>query len=429
MQPTEIERLLLLSIKTPDDIAILKTKYGITVNNFPFLSNEAKFVYKFIEDFERTPGKDELLLEFPNLPYTEGSDNLDYVASEFNREVIRREAVVAAHAYLKPEGMMEKDSRWAISRFIKQLETIRDKYVYVDSTHRKALDAEGGLFRLERYQEILSGERVVDTYGLGIEPIDDMVKCLPGNLIGIFADTGIGKSWLALKIASEFFVKNERVVVVSPELSIEELEYRSDVILGRRLGYNLSYTTLLLGRRDIQMAQDYEKFLVELGMRSNWINYDSSDDDITVESLEGIIVSEKPKLLIIDGIYLMSDDGYSTWERVKNICNGLKILATKYKVVIIMINQAQRDAADTGRAARKGEAADGYYFTRASDILISLGQIRDTDIIRELKVLKLRSAQDISSQSFQITFDADKGNVGEQPDEPYAPPDDVLDYR
>ena len=427
MQPAEIERLLLLSLKSPDDIATLKNKYGISLQNFPFMAEEAKFIYNFAEEFERMPHKDELTLEFPKLVYTDGADNLEYLANEFNKEVIRREIVVTASTYMEPDGVLEKDSRTGVATLIKRLEIIRDRYVYVDNSHRNAIDAEGALMRLERYRDIVTGERTVDTYGLGIEPLEGRIRCLPGNLIGLFADTGVGKSWVALKIASEFFRKKEKVVVVSPELSVEELNLRTDVILARRMGYDLSYRKLLYGERDVKLMENYEKYLIELGMLGNWVNYDSSDSDITVDTLEGIIVAEKPMFLIIDGIYLMSSEGYATWERVKNICNGLKVLATKHKLVILMINQSGRQAADAGRAARKEEVADGYYFTRASDILLSLGKVDEERTILELSVLKLRSEADIT-ESFRISFDADRGDIGENVDGDFAPPFDVLDY-
>ena len=427
MQPSEIERLLLLSIKAPDDIATLKNKYGISLPNFPFMLEEAKFIYNFVEEFERIPFKDELLLEFPELLYTEGADNLDYLANEFNKEVIRREIVVTASTYMEPGGILEEDSRTGVSTLIKRLETIRDKYIYVDNSHRNAIDAQGALNRLERYKEIVSGERIVDTYELGLEPLENRIRCLPGNLIGLFADTGVGKSWVSLRIASQFHEQKQKVVVVSPELSVEELNLRTDVVLANRMGYELSYRKLLYGEKDLKLMEDYENYLVELGMLSNWVNYDANDGEITVEALEGIIVAEKPMFLVIDGIYLMSGEGYATWERVKNICNGLKVLATKHKLVILMINQSGRQAADVGRAARKDEVADGYYFTRASDILLSLGKVDDERLIRELSVLKLRSEADIL-ESFKITFDVDKGDVGRNVDGGFAPPSDVLNY-
>lgn len=428
MEPTEIERVLLLSIKKPDDIALLRSKYGISVLNFPIYHQEAEFIYNFIREYDRVPLKDEVLLEFPSFPHTEGSENLDFIASEFNKEVIRRETIRTAHAYLKPDGIMENDSRGGINTFINGLTNIRDKYVFVDSSHRTAIDSEGALMRLQRYEELIKGEKTIDTYELGIEPLENRIRCLPGNLIGLFADTGVGKSWVAARIASEFFIRKEKVVVISPELSVEEMDYRTDVILANRMGYELSYYKLLYGIQDIAMRDEYKKFLAELGATGNWVNYDSIEGDFTVESVESIIVNEKPRFVVVDGIYLMDDRAPSSWEEVKVRSNGLKKLATKYKVVILATNQARRDAATEGKAVRKEEVANGFDFARAVDILLSVAKISDTDrIVRELRVLKNRGGADID-EVFTVSFEPDKGDVGKQPSPAYAPPDDIINY-
>ena len=428
MEPTEVERLLLLSIKKPDDIAILKSKYGISVLNFPIYHKEAEFIYNFVEEFERVPLKDELVLEFPTFPYSDGSDNLDYIGNEFNKEVIRREIIRTAATYLKPDGIIENDSRGGLGTLINRLQTIRDKYVFVDSTHRNAIDSEAAMMRLQRYEELISGERVLESFNIGIEPLNGRLRCLPGNLIGLFAGTGVGKSWIAAKIASEFFFQDEKVVVISPELSVEELNYRTDVILAKRMGYNLSYYNLLNGVKDLKMLEDYRKFLAELGERSNWVNYDNIEGGMTLESIEAILVNEKPKLMVIDGIYLMDEKGMSSWELVKVVSNGLKKLATKHNTAIVITNQAGRSAEDSGKAAKREDVADGLYFIRAPDIVMSLGKISDLErSVLELRVLKVRGGADIND-TFYISFNPDSGDVGYFAPELFAPPDNINNY-
>jgi len=415
MEPRKIENLLLQSISEPEDIATLRTKYGVSLPNFVFMPNEAKFIYDFIEEYSRVPEQSEVTAQFPTFIYEKKLPKLDYISNEFNKEIIRRETLITFSAHAKAEGPLEIDSRSGISNLIKQLEYIRDNYIYVDNSYRNVLDSDSVLERFENFKARLNGEERVESYELGIEPLERRLRMLPGNLIGIFADTAVGKSWLSLLLASELFMQQQRVVVVSPELSITELNARSDVILAYRMGLPLSYSAILTGEipegRD-DIYDNYEKFAERIGKEGKWINYDSSENsELDLSAIEGIIIENDPKLLIIDGIYLMADRAQASWEKVKNLSTGLKVLATKYKTIIVVTNQAQRQAADSGQPSRKSEVADGYYYARSVDILISMGKIENETTIRSLKVLKVRSGEDINDD-FVITFDVDRGDIG-----------------
>ena len=405
-----------MSIKSSEDIAIMKSDYGITVKNFVFLSEPAKFIYEFVDNFGYAPDKETIELEFNDFQYSEGSNNLSYIADEFNKEIIRREILAMAAVYIKPGGVLEQNARLGLIDFTNKLESIRSKYIDVDVSHRRALDGEDALQRYNDYLAQVRGEVRTSSFGLGIEPIEGMIECLRGNLIGVFADTGIGKSFLTLRIAAEFFMRQEKVVVVSPELSVSELNYRCDSVLGYRMGYNkISNLALLKGYPGPEgMAEQYRRFLSNIGNRAGWINFDDSiEDDLTVTTIDSIILTEVPTLVVIDGVYMMDDEmrGGTSWERMRNICLGLKRLATKRQVVIVMVNHSSRESSGAMRAAKRGEIADGMYFARCADILLSLGEIEDNPDARELRIVKLRSNRQ-DNTSYQISFNVDIGDIG-----------------
>ena len=432
MNPTEIERLMLMSVKTMDDVAKIRGEYGISEKNFVFLYSEASFIFNYIKNFDIAPDSDTLSLEFPEFQYSVGSSNIDYIAGEFNKEIIRREVITTVATFTKPGGILEKDARIGITDLANKLDNIRSSYIEVNTAHRRALDGEEALNRYERYLDKLNGINTIETYSLGIEPIESIIECRRGNLIGLFADTGIGKSFLAVRIAAEFRAIGERVVVVSPELSVDELNYRCDSVLGYRLGYrHISNRSLLYGHPGPSgMQQDYKEFLDYIGTNEGWVNYDSSiEGELSVSAVEAIILNDKPTLLVVDGVYMMDDErrGKSGWESVENICKGLKKLATKHKIVILMTNHSNRDVASVYTLPTKREVANGLGFTRHSDMVITMCEVEGNEYVRKISVPKLRSNQQYN-RAFTITWDADVGDIGRGYEEIAPATPDAFDY-
>lgn len=432
MNPPEIERLMLMSIKTQEDIAKIRGEYGISANNFLYLFSEADFIFKYINNFGIAPDSDTVSLEFPELKYSVGSSNLTYIANEFNKEIIRREVTITVNTFTRPGGILEKDSRAGITDLTNKLDNIRSNYIEVNTIHRRSLDGAEALNRYERYLDKLNGINVVETYPLGLDQLDGIVECRRGNLIGLFADTGIGKSFLAVRIAAEFRAMAERVVIVSPELSVDELNYRCDSVLGNRMGFKtISNRSLLTGLPGpVGMREDYKAFLDLIGTNEGWINYNSSmEGDLNVSALESIILNDNPTLLVIDGIYMMDDErrGGSSWETVENICKGLKKLATKHNIVILMTQHANRDVASVYHLPTKRDIANGMGFTRNADILLTICEVEGNDYIRKVGVPKLRSSQRYSN-SFKVTYDADIGDIGRRYEDYSSETPDAYNY-
>lgn len=75
LNPTEIERLMLMSLKTQDDVAKIKADFGLDVRNFVMLNEPAKYIFDYIQEFGKAPDQNTLELSFKDFPYSEGSGN------------------------------------------------------------------------------------------------------------------------------------------------------------------------------------------------------------------------------------------------------------------------------------------------------------------------------------------------------------------
>ena len=416
MNPTEVERLMLMSIKTQDDVAQLRADFGISVRNFVFLYEPAEYIFDYINQFGRAPDRQTFELTFEDFPYVEGSSNLAYIGDLFNKEVIRREAITTYTTFIKEGGILDLDARTGIIDLGHRIENIRTKYIDVNTSHRRALDSEAALTRYEKYLAKIRGETSNDVFDLGITPLENLIKAQRGNLIGLFADTGGGKSFFSLRIASAIHMQGHRVVVISPELSIDTLDYRCDSVLSYQMGYRtISNLSLINGYPGpMGMEADYKEYIGRIGENSDWINYDDAlEDNLTVSVIESIILTDEPTLIVVDGIYMMDDEkrGDSGWRQVHNICYGLKRLATKYNVIIVMTQQATRGAGDAYNLPGKKEIADGYGFARSADLLISIGENEDSEMARNIGIKKVRNGADIH-QVFPVTYNPDIGDIG-----------------
>ena len=404
MQPSETERLLLSSIRKSDDIFLLRQKYGITSRHFPYYPDVANFIWNYVNEYGNPPDSSLLGVQFPEFDIG-GTDNFDWIAQEFDKVNITRQAAIV---FYKGQEAIEKDPYSSLPLIISQLERL----TAVDVEHRNVLDAVAAKNRLERYQKIQSNPEEA-SFRLGIEPLDNIpLRVKPQQLIGLIANTGVGKSWLMTRVAAEFYQVGKRVVFVSPELSNDELELRGDVVLGRMMGYTFSHDALMFGR-PIPITQ-YEEFLSRIGGRNRWINYDASTDDkLGVSFLSALVQKETPDILVIDGIQFMDDEERNTtsWERMKSLCKGLKRLAMKERIIIFAVAQANRQSADHLGAAKMSEVAYGYDLARFVDILLSMGRVEGGGPIREITVEKVRSGKEIP-QAFSITFDPDVGDIG-----------------
>ena len=204
---------------------------------------------------------------------------------------------------------------------------------------------------------------------------------------------------------------------MSPELSLEELEIRSDVILGRLLGHDLSYNAIEIGQAGPN-EDAYENFLKEWqGQdRKDWqiINSAGNVGLISAEEISAIATQTKPDLLVVDGIYQMSLPSHarSIWEGAEANVYSLKNVAVQNNCLVVITHQTNREGAKAEGVPSHTDVAHGYGVNRGLDYLLALGQSDVSPLAREIGVPLRRNGEPIS-ETFSIQFDADKGIIGD----------------
>ena len=200
-----------------------------------------------------------------------------------------------------------------------------------------------------------------------------------GNFILIYGRPKQMKSWVANYMGATFYQNNNRggrVLLVSMEMSPEIVARRTAGLL-TQVDYE-KFQQGRLNREEEEAMTEYLEALekVELadafeGRKKDFIIC-YPDDDMNVPSIESKIETHDPDLVIVDGIYRLSDarskkTGFD-WKILANVSRDLKQLAERKRIPIIGVHQANR--AKDSDADELEDVAFADNFARDADVLI-----------------------------------------------------------
>lgn len=283
------------------------------------------------------------------------------------------------------------------------------------SSHTSYVDTDA-MLRVDRMEARAAIKEAGGTIGIrsGLPALDrEGLNWRPGEAVAIQGPLNVGKSTLLLWFcAYAYYHDRAKVLFLTPESTIEEVEDRLDPMLGRFMGYDLSNQRIRNGLEDLEVFRDYASKLAEES-RSGFIIRDSGDSGtFSVADILQQAREHRPDILAIDGVHLISGAG-KTWENMKQAAEALKGLAQHMGLVIIGGTQVTRDAvvAD-GDVPDLGQSAYGMAFLEAANKVISLAEKRGDPMQRIWKLIKNRGGPKLLSKQF-LRFDVDRGDIGE----------------
>lgn len=376
----ERELLVQLCKASPDEQAKVLSS-GVDADLFQSADVEAVWVWEYHGKYARFPSVRLLLSQFPRLGPIRPSEPLRvYVDRLHERRVY--------------EGLSKIMQNVGKTLATGGLSSVRDAVREMRESERllgKGYSADVPWSKWDAAQNYLNREQKGTLYVTPYRSLNRMIRGVRSkNLFSIVARMGLGKTWVACVFTLSFWEQDADVLLVSKEMGAEEIYERMDALY-----FDLDWDRFLAGRYSAQEMRTVQKRREQMfAHRKNKLVVTDSEDleDNTIQSVVAKIQEHRPKVVVIDGAYLLEDAGKgSFWEKVRNVSAKTKRLARTHDVVIVQTLQFNRGAVEEGQA---GGALENIAFSDAyamdSDYVLSIKGERDSNV-RKHELLKGRT--------------------------------------
>jgi len=243
------------------------------------------------------------------------------------------------------------------------------------------------------YQEVKKGK--ITGLKTGFKKIDKIMHGLQkSNLITLAADTGKGKTALALNIAANVLADNKTVLLYSLEMSASENIKRLLSIISET-NSNVSDSDLFPD--DVNKRLNGCNFIME----HNFFVNDKQQSVDTVAATSKAKMNELRRkggtidLIIVDYVQILSGSGRAEnrQSEVAGIAQRLKGLAKEINIPVIILSQVNAEYEKDKRQLRLNDLRESKAIAHASDIVMILN--KDKDDFRDpnytLNILKNRN--------------------------------------
>lgn len=267
--------------------------------------------------------------------------------------------------------------------------------------------------RLARYLERRNNPGTLVGIPSGFKTIDRATQGFQrGQLVTITGLAKASKSTLAMACAIEAQKYGSRVLYFTFEQTVEEQERRYDAY---RAGINEN-----LLNSGTASNEDWAKVTASIKEAESLTPMTIIEDAVTVTAVGAKLDIHDADVVIIDGVYMMEDEhGEPTGspQALANIVKGLKFLAMRRKICIIVVTQST-PARTKGETLNNDSIMGSRAFVQYSNVVIGIERDPEDVKIRKIKVIMSRSC---SPCEVMAEWDYDTGTFAEM--EGYDPDD------
>lgn len=313
----------------------------------------------------------------------------------------------------------------------------RDKLVRRKSISRRLLSAFIETFGAHELRQYLVNhwDRVESVRDDGVQEVYDL--SIDSTHAFVAEDIVVHNTWVVWLISRGAWLKNYRVLVISPEMSVEEGAERFFILDSGVSGKDVLRGTL--------PSMQYAKFkkAVEEGEDNEGLWIIDSDDDLSPSGMEAAIRACRPQLVAIDAAYLLNMGGKDRTENIIRAVNWVRTMAKRYgakfDTAFVAFHQLSRAATKPSKSGGVGYqdgaiALTDQLFWDAHAVWI-MEQNRDMkeDLLLNFHCSKIRRGTWLSKPvEVQWDFDRMKFAETEPPqgttfnDDEYDEPDDEI---
>lgn len=270
--------------------------------------------------------------------------------------------------------------------------------------------------RWEHYERRESG-KVLIGMSTGFPTIDRTTLGLqPGQLITVLALPKVGKTTLCMAIANNVYLTYEvPILFVSYEMGAMELEMRQESMLAA-----LDFKALQQGTLTKIHRKRYQDYLdAAVGFEHPYYIMDAAHG-YTVSAIRSQIERVDPALVVLDGIYMMTDEmsgEANTALALTNITRSLKRMAMQVGKPVIINTQA---LAWKSKGNRISMDSAGYSssFAQDSDVVLGIERITPPKGEDELayansRMLRVLASRNSGLAAVELDFDYSAGRIEE----------------
>jgi KaiC/GvpD/RAD55 family RecA-like ATPase len=221
--------------------------------------------------------------------------------------------------------------------------------------------------------------RKAQSYSYEINALDKYTGgASQGDLIYVIGRLGTGKTTLTLWLVKKWLMKERRILYVSNENRADDVIAKIDAFVG---GWNP------LKKRTGEWTEAEKVTLRSVSYHAKGAKGEIiiPNRPITdVNKLHNLIQTYHPELVVVDGVYLMSEGGKSsgksaTWERVTDVSRNLKRIAVECAVPIVGVHQANREA--SGRRVEVEHAAYSDAVGQDADLILGVNSEEEENLV------------------------------------------------
>ena len=391
--------------------ALEKFKYNSS--DFQKHGDAFKFITKYFDRYGEFPSVEILCENYPTLDPSAQSLNLDYALDVFQKQLLYRQIVGAFQTNKELIGVEPKQALSKIMTKLSDIEIVYDEDVTEynrNSEHR--LDS----WKTRKVLRQQSGGMIgIPTSFPTIN--QGGVGWMPGELISLYARPTVGKTWVCIHAAATAVVQGIRTLLISIEMPTEAISMRTDVVLARMMGYDLSHQAIRNG--DALNEEEYRTFLQALEENQLLVcDHIEGASGITIDNIASLIRKYNPDFVVLDGIYLVST-GISTrkamWEQSHAVFYGMKNLCLSTNTPIFVSTQATREAgANINVPPRPDQVAFGDALIRASDVAMAMAMVEGESNKRVIQFQKYRDGQ-LDLDATMLRWNVNQGDIAEIP--------------
>lgn len=358
------EAMLISAVLNTKDHGAL-SKHGVNVEMFTAYPDEAKWLYDYIDKYQRTPSLEAFCDKWPDFHHTKEIDEADHYSDEVKQSYARSAVtdLLDESVNLIMKGDIAHAMEAMSTKLLRIQATVQDSADDYDVVADWQQTYEAALDRAERQRTtgragISSGFPTLDLNTGGFQP---GWFCVVGGRLSA------GKTWTMMKMASTAALEGYTSMYYTLEQPRDQIAIRSHVLFSRQL-WDATFCHLDLMRGSNFNATSYKEFLESLAdtVPGRFVVNDTRRGRVSPSVVAGAIERDEPDIVFIDYLTLMQQKGDGGWLSVADLSASIQQMAQRYNIPTVVgaqlnrvaINDDEPDAGTIGRGDSVGQDAD-----------------------------------------------------------------------